>query len=63
MIARRIYLLMFYPRAEWEEIARESIGIDALIRRYILPLSLITPAATVFGMKTFDTASSRIGVT
>ncbi len=56
MIARRIFLLMFYPRAEWDEIAREAIGIDVLIRGYILPLSLITPIATVIGMKTFDAA-------
>lgn len=54
MIARRIFLLFFYPQAEWEEIARERIGVDVLVRRYILPLSLIAPVATVIGMKTFD---------
>jgi hypothetical protein len=54
VIARRIFLLVFYPEAEWEEIARERIGIDVLVRRYILPLSLIAPVATVIGMKTFD---------
>jgi len=51
---RRIYLLLFYPRAEWDEIARESIRVDTLVRSYILPLSLIPPIATVIGMKTFD---------
>jgi len=51
---RRIYLLFFYPRAEWDEIAREPISVNALIRSYILPLSLLAPFATVFGMKTFD---------
>lgn len=54
MILRRIYLLLFYPRAEWDEIARESIRVDTLVRSYILPLSLIPPIATVIGMKTFD---------
>jgi hypothetical protein len=54
VIARRIYLLIFHPRAEWEEIAREPMGADTLIRRYILPLSLIAPVATLIGMHTFD---------
>jgi hypothetical protein len=54
VILRRIYLLLFYPRAEWDEIARESIRVDTLVRSYILPLSLIPPIATVIGMKTFD---------
>ncbi len=54
MILRRIYLLLFYPRAEWDEIARESIPVGTLLRGYILPLSLIPPIATVIGMKTFD---------
>jgi hypothetical protein len=54
VILRRIYLLLFYPRAEWDEIAREAIGVDVLIRSYILPLSLIAPIATVIGMRTFD---------
>ena len=53
-MARRIYLLFFHPRAEWDEIAREPIGVDALIRGYILPLSLIPPISTVIGMRTFD---------
>jgi hypothetical protein len=53
-MARRIFLLFFYPRAEWEEIAREPMGVDTLIRRYIVPLSLLAPIATVIGMKTFD---------
>jgi len=54
VIARRIYLLLFHPRAEWDEIARETIGVDTLIRSYILPMSLIAPIATVIGMKNFD---------
>lgn len=54
VILRRIYLLLFHPRAEWDEIARETIRVDTLVRSYILPLSLIPPIATVIGMKTFD---------
>jgi hypothetical protein len=54
VILRRMYLLLFYPRAEWDEIARETIRVDTLVRSYILPLSLIPPIATVIGMKTFD---------
>ena len=50
----RIVQLLFRPQDEWETIAREPIGVDALIRRYILPLSLLAPIATVIGMKTFD---------
>ena len=46
--------MLFYPRAEWDEIARESIRVDTLVRSYILPLSLIPPVATVIGMQTFD---------
>jgi Yip1 domain len=54
VILRRIYLLLFYPRAEWDEIAHETILVGTLVRSYILPLSLIPPLATVIGMKTFD---------
>jgi hypothetical protein len=54
VLLRRIYLLLFYPRAEWDEIAREDIPVGTLLRSYILPLSLIPPVATVIGMKTFD---------
>lgn len=50
----RIVQLLFRPQDEWETIAREPIGVDTLIRRYILPLSLLAPIATVIGMKTFD---------
>ncbi|HVE48154.1 MAG TPA: Yip1 family protein [Casimicrobiaceae bacterium] len=51
---RRIVYLIVRPDQEWEAIAREPIGVDALIRRYILPLSMLAPIATVIGMKTFD---------
>jgi hypothetical protein len=51
---RRILYLIFRPAAEWDVIAREKTSVDALLRRYILPLSLLAPAATVIGMMVFD---------
>jgi hypothetical protein len=51
---RRIVSLVVRPDAEWQSIARETIGVDHLLRRYILPLSLLAPVATVIGMKTFN---------
>ncbi len=51
---RRIVYLIFRPVAEWDAIAMEKTSVDALLRRYILPLALLAPVATVIGMKTFD---------
>ena len=51
---RRIVFLVFRPSAEWDRIAKEETSVDALLRRYILPLALLAPIATVIGMKTFD---------
>ncbi len=51
---RRIVYLIFRPSAEWDAIASEQTSIDTLLRRYILPLSLLAPAATVIGMMVFD---------
>jgi Yip1 domain len=51
---RRIVYLVFRPKAEWDAIAGEQTSVDALLRRYILPLALLAPVATVIGMKTFD---------
>lgn len=51
---RRIVYLLLRPQDEWDAIAREPIGIDKLIRRYIVPFSLLAPIATVIGMNTFD---------
>jgi hypothetical protein len=53
---RRIVFLIFRPAAEWDAIAVEKTSVDALLRRYILPLALLAPVATVIGMKTFDRA-------
>jgi len=51
---RRIVYLIFRPAAEWDAIASEKTSVDVLLRRYILPLALLAPIATVIGMKTFD---------
>jgi hypothetical protein len=51
---RRIVYLIFRPTAEWDVVAREQTSVDALLSRYILPLALLAPIATVIGMKTFD---------
>ena len=52
----RIVGIVVRPRAEWELIAREESTVDELLRRYILPLSLLAPAATMVGMRFFDAA-------
>ena len=55
MIAlRRIVRIVLFPTEEWDTIAREETSIDVLLRRYIIPLSLLAPLATVVGMKYFD---------
>jgi hypothetical protein len=51
---RRIVYLIFRPSQEWDAIASEKTTIDVLLRRYILPLSLLAPIATVIGMLEFD---------
>jgi hypothetical protein len=51
---RRILRLLLWPKDEWDRIAREESSIDELLRRFILPLSLLAPIASVIGMKVFD---------
>ncbi len=53
-VLRRIVRLLLRPRAEWERIAAEDTTVDALLRRYILPLATLAPIATTIGMRTFD---------
>ena len=53
---RRIYRVVFHPRLEWDRIALEDTTYGTLIRRYIIPLALLAPIATVIGMSVFDTA-------
>jgi hypothetical protein len=55
-LLRRIVYLVFRPNAEWDAIAAEDASVDGLLRRIILPLSLLAPIATVVGMNTFDAA-------
>jgi hypothetical protein len=52
----RIFRIVAYPRTEWDVIASEDTSVDALLRRYILPLSLLPPIATSIGMRVFDSA-------
>jgi hypothetical protein len=51
---RRIVRLIARPREEWVRIARAPTPVDALIRRYIVPLSLFAPIASWIGMNAFD---------
>lgn len=51
---RRIVGLIARPGSEWDRIARAPTSVDRLIRRFIVPLSLLTPIATAVGMRTFD---------
>ena len=53
-VVRRVLSLIFTPTQAWDEIASEPASVDALIRRYIVPLAMLAPIATVIGMKTFD---------
>jgi hypothetical protein len=50
---RRLLWLVVNPSEAWDAIREEPIGLDVLIARYIVPLSLLAPVATVIGMKTF----------
>jgi hypothetical protein len=53
-VVRRVLTLILTPSQAWDEIASEPASVDVLIRRYIVPLALLAPIATVIGMKTFD---------
>jgi hypothetical protein len=50
----RIVRLIVHPLEEWDRIAGERTSVDALLRRVILPFSLLAPTATVIGMNLFD---------
>ena len=52
----RIVRIVIRPHKEWDVVARESTSVDALLRRYILPLSLLAPISTSIGMRVFDSA-------
>ncbi len=52
----RIRGLMFSPAAEFDRIAAEPTTVVVLVRRFLLPLALLTPIATIVGMNLFDVA-------
>ena len=52
----RIVGIVLRPKSEWDRVAVETTSVDALIRRYIVPLSLLAPIATSIGMRVFDSA-------
>lgn len=47
---------MFHPQAEWDAIALDTPDAATMLRNFLLPLSLLAPAATVVGILWFDTA-------
>jgi hypothetical protein len=51
---QRILGIVLRPADEWDLIAREDTTVEELLRRFILPLSLLAPIASVIGMKFFD---------
>ena len=57
-VVKRVFALLLTPTQAWDEIAREPASVDLLIRRYIVPLGLLAPIATVIGMKMFDASWS-----
>ena len=42
------------PAVEWDDVARNQPGALVLLREIILPLSLLAPAATYFGIQMFN---------
>ena len=54
-ILNRIREMMLNPRAGWDAIALDPPGTGVLLRHFLLPLALLAPAATMFGLLVFDT--------
>jgi hypothetical protein len=50
----RIRGILTDPNAEFERIAHAPTDVPSLVRRYLVPLALLTPIATVLGMNAFD---------
>jgi hypothetical protein len=50
---RRLVRLFVEPESEWARIAAERTPIAELLWRWILPLALLAPVATVIGMRVF----------
>jgi len=53
-VVHRIVDLLLRPAAAWDRIAREPASVDEILRRYLLPLALLTPVSMVVGMIAFD---------
>ena len=47
--------MMTHPEAEWRAVARDIPGPVVLLGKFLLPLSLLAPLATIIGMMVFDT--------
>ena len=54
-VLSRIKGILLTPQTEWDAVARDTPATSVLLRSYLLPLSLLTPLATVIGMLFFDT--------
>lgn len=52
----RIRGLLFSPGAEFDRIAAAPTTVVVLVRRFLVPLALLTPIATIVGMNSFDVA-------
>jgi len=52
----RIRGLLFSPGTEFDRIAAEPTSVVGLVRRFLVPLALLTPIATIVGMNSFDVA-------
>jgi hypothetical protein len=53
---QRVRGLLFSPSAEFAQIAAEPTDMPVLVRRFLLPLALLTAIATIVGMNSFDVA-------
>ena len=54
-IVKRITAMLLHPASEWDAIARDAPSTGAMLRNFLLPLSLLAPLATMAGMSLFDT--------
>ncbi len=55
VMLNRIREMMLDPQAGWDRMARDPLGAGVLLRNVLLPLALLAPAATMFGLLVFDT--------
>lgn len=50
----RIRGILFNPGEEFDRIAAKPSTVPELVKRYLAPLALLTPIATILGMNAFD---------